>query len=152
VVDLAFRLTGDAEDARDIRQTAFLRLLGSLDSLNGTCSFSTWFYRVVLNLCLDHRRSRKASDKRGAGRGADRAESSGPSPPQCTEQEEAARLVAGAVAALAPPERTVVVLKHYQNLTFEETATILGLPASTVKSRMQKALLSLREKLKNVEI
>jgi len=153
VMDLAYRITGDPEEARDVRQIAFLRLLRSLERFNGTSSFSTWFYRVVLNLSLDRRRSRRARDRREGGEApAEEPAAPAPSPAQCSEREEVARLVAEAVAALRPTERVVVVLRHYHGLRFEEIAGILGLPTSTVKSRMQRGLGSLRERLRHVEI
>jgi len=153
VMDLAYRITGDPEEARDVRQIAFLRLLRSLDRFNGTSSFSTWFYRVVLNLCLDRRRSRMARDRREGGETpAEEPAAASPSPAQYSEREEVARLVADAVAALRPTERVVVVLRHYHGLRFAEIAGILGLPASTVKSRMQRGLTSLRERLRNTGV
>jgi RNA polymerase sigma-70 factor (ECF subfamily) len=151
VMDLAYRITGDPEEARDIRQIAFLRLLRSLDRFNGTARFSTWFYRVVLNLSLDRRRSRLARDRHEGGDApGEEPAAAAPSPAQCSERDEVARLVADAVAALRPTERVVVVLRHYHSLPFSEIGGILGLPTSTVKSRMQRALTALRERLKNV--
>lgn len=153
VYGLAYRVVGDVEEAGDVRQTAFLRAYGALESFNGQAAFSTWLYRVVLNLCRDRLRSRRVRARHAEVMSAHRGEAcheAGPSDGAC-EQRELSREVAKAVAALPQTEREVVVLRHYQGLTFGRIAEVLGTPVSTVKSRMSRALGSLRSRLKDVD-
>lgn len=150
VVDLAYRMTGDVEEARDVRQIALLRVIRHVPSFDAAATFSTWIYRVVLNLCLDRRRAAEARRRAESDDAAARTEPAD-DPARFTEASETARLVADAVGDLELDLRMVVVLKHYQGLTFAEIAKILGTPTSTVKSRMAQGLAILRIKLKHVD-
>ena len=150
---LAYRLTQDANESEDIRQTALLRAHQRLCDFNGRASFSTWLYRVVLNLCHDRLRSRRAADEalrraKDIRPGVRRVQ---PSPLADSEISETARRVADAVKALPSPLREVVVMRHYQDLRFAEIAEIVEAPVTTVKSRMNQGLRLLRKSLKDVE-
>ncbi|MHC4089142.1 MAG: RNA polymerase sigma factor [Planctomycetota bacterium] len=153
VYGLAYRVTGDAEEASDVRQMAFLRTYSALGSFNGRAAFSTWLYRVVLNLCRDRLRSRQVRVRHAEAISA-RQDKAGGEAPSCEgehEQQELIRQVADAVGSLPEVEREVVVLRHYQGLTFGQIAEVLAAPVSTVKSRMSRALASLRGRLKDVD-
>jgi len=154
VVNLAHRLTGDLDDARDIGQLTFVKLFRRLDSFNGTSRFSTWLYQVVVNACRDRLRARGAAlrlaeSSRSAAAACESVELS--TPERVSERREAALIVSGAVGALAEAEREVVVLRHYEERTFSEIAAIVGAPVSTVKSRMERAINKLRPLLKGLE-
>ncbi len=153
VYALAYRVTGDAADAGDVRQQAFLRAQGALSTFNGQSTFATWMYRVVVNLCRDRLRSKEARNRHLGAMRARAEEADYGSPPSGREHErrEVAAQVAEAVGSLPEAEREVVVLRHYQGLTFAQIAEVLGGPVSTVKSRMAKALALLRTRLKDVD-
>jgi RNA polymerase sigma-70 factor (ECF subfamily) len=153
VYGLAYRVTGDAAEAGDVRQMAFMRAYAALASFNGHATFATWMYRVVVNLCRDRMRSQEVRRRHvrsmpaAAGGTADEP----PSTRSACERHEVADRVASAVADLPSAEREVVVLRHYQDLTFVQIAEVLDMPASTVKSRMNQALGLLRTRLKDVD-
>jgi len=147
-LNLAYRLTSDMEEALDIRQLAFIKVYTKLSSFNGRAELSTWLYRIVINLCRDRLRARKARDC------AMRKIAIHPEAPivECaSEQKETARIVAKAVASLPEAEREAVVLRHYHNRSFPEIAAIVGSNPSTVKSRMARGLKNLRAILKEFE-
>jgi RNA polymerase sigma-70 factor, ECF subfamily len=150
VLGLAYRLTRSVEEARDVRQVAFLRAYQALATFDGRARFSTWIHQVVLNLCRDRARSGDAQD-RALARTAERPTLAVPTPAETAERGEVAGAVAAAIAELPRAEREVLVLRHYQGLQFPEIAEILGAPVSTVKSRMASALERLRDRLKDLE-
>jgi RNA polymerase sigma-70 factor (ECF subfamily) len=149
VLRLAYRLTGDLEVARDIRQIALLRTYDALASFGGRSRLSTWLYQVVLNLCRERRRRETRHDDalRRATPDEDRTVRAADGE---SETRETALRVAEAVRALPAPEREVVVLRHYQDLTFVEIAEIQNAPVSTVQSRMTRGLVLLRNRLKDL--
>lgn len=148
---LAYRLTLDAAESEDIRQTAFLRAYQRLGTFAGQSAFSTWLYRIVVNLCRDRQRSLAAGERAVRTTAEIRRvrEPGQPSPAARTEQSETARRVADAVSGLPASIREVVIMRHYQELTFAEIAEIAGAPASTVKSRMAQGLRLLRDSLED---
>ena len=148
------RLTGSADDALDLLQDAFLRAFEKLDSFHGESSFYTWVYRIAVNLALSGRRRRRSLRVGGFDRGessldpaADPA-STDPSLP--LERRERDALIQGALNALADDHRAVVVMKEYDGLRYEEIAATLGVPVGTVRSRLHRARLELRDRLKDV--
>ena len=151
ILGLAYRLTGDLEEARDIRQMALLKTYDALDSFNASARFSTWLYRIVVNLCRDRQRRtsvRERADREAAERNG-HIEKVGPQ--RLAEAADTARRVAQAVAALPPGEREVVVLRHYHELSFPEIAAIQGAPVTTIRSRMSSGVGRLRTRLKDLE-
>lgn len=149
ILNLAYRLTADAEEARDVRQQVFLRMLPGLERFNGRSRLETWLYRVAVNICRDRVRSREAS--RGREKSLLRNGPSGRdddgTPPLLLEQEEATERVRTAVRELPQDEREVLVLRHYQDLQFKTIGELLELPVTTVRSRMLRALERLRKRL-----
>lgn len=144
-LSLAWRMTSDAAAADDIAQEAFLRAFRRLDSFRGEASFKTWLLRIVVNLAANHRRSRKRevlSDPAGIECHLATATTT-----QISDQHEIAEHVREALAALAPHYRSVVVLREYENCSYQQIADILGIPAGTVMSRLAKARALLRERL-----
>lgn len=158
---LAWSILRDAEEARDVSQEAFIRLFQSAGSFGGRSKFSTWFYRLLVNLCLDQRRKTKwwrhifaASD--GAGPGDDASESlldrqPAPSidPLEGLHKERDAAELWAAVGTLSPQQRAVVVLQAQEELSTKEIATILKCSEATVRVHLHRALLTLRRTMGN---
>ena len=142
---LAYRMLGNAEEAQDATQEAFLRAYRALSSFRLDASFSPWMYRIATNVCLDMLRSRRPQ--------ASLDES--PLDPPATLSVEGAvaererlRAVAEAVGRLPVGLRTVFLLRHEAELSYEEIAQTLGLPLNTVRTRLFRARNALKELLK----
>ncbi len=153
ILQLATRLTGDLEEAKDVRQMALLKTYQGLSRFEGRARFSTWIYRVVLNLCRDRKRNAsvrtRAFEQSVREREGDYVlEETGF---HVARDREVARIVAQAVLELPASEREVVVLRHYHDLAFPAIAEILGSPVTTVKSRMTRGLTLLRARLATLE-
>jgi RNA polymerase sigma-70 factor (ECF subfamily) len=148
------RLTGSAEDALDLLQDAFLRAFEKLDKFQGESSFYTWVYRIAVNLALSGRRRRKVTLRFARPDHDDsldpRDESSSSDPTLPLELAERDQLIQAALDALADDHRAVVVMKEFDGLRYEEIASILGVPVGTVRSRLHRARLELRDRLKGV--
>lgn len=147
------RLAGRPEDARDLLQDTFLRAFQKLDRFHGESSFYTWLYRIAVNLALSERRRRRPvvplADAPGLSRPIDPPSSiiqTDPSLP--LEQAERDAQVQRALNALSPDARAVVVLKDIDGVPYEDIATILGIPVGTVRSRLHRARLELRDRLR----
>lgn len=143
------RILGREDDARDLCQETFLKAYRGLGSFKGEARFSSWLYQIALNLCRDRMRRMKgkavvslAEIEEGGG-GLEMA-TGRPSALDLVLASDLARAVAGAVAALPEEQREVIVLKEYQGLTFVEIAEVLGVPLSTVKTRLYRGLGQLR--------
>lgn len=147
ILNLAFRMTGRIEDAEDIRQLSFLRVHRGLATYDGNAGFSTWLHRIVINVCRDHLRARRADHRRRAIVGSNMMRSPNQNDSRVKAEEPPSPPVAEAVAALPDDLREVIVLRHYCGHSFMQVAEILGEPASTVKSRALRALRTLREVL-----
>ena len=146
IQDLCARMTGDSHRAEDLTQTAFTRVFARRADWKPTAKFSTFLWRIALNLCRDELRSRNrrgecsledltdedASDS--AFMAADQ-----PGPDLLLEASERADLVRRSLLKLAPHYREVVVLRHYEQLKFHEIAEVMDIPEGTVKSRMAEA-------------
>ena len=144
-----YRILGTEEDARDLCQEAFLKAYRALPGFKGEARFSSWLYQIALNLCRDRMRRRKGRtfvslDDLGEG---DLSTQPGPSALDVVEARDVSRTVAAAVATLPEDQREVIVLKEYQDLTFLQIAEILGLPPSTVKTRLYRGLTQLKQRL-----
>jgi len=153
ILQLATRLTGDLEEAKDVRQMALLKTYQGLAHFEGRARFSTWIYRVVLNLCRDKKRNAAVRTRALEGSVREREgdyvlEETGF---HVARDRELARIVAEAVLELPAAEREVVVLRHYHELAFPAIAEILGSPVTTVKSRMTRGLSLLRARLATLE-
>jgi len=154
------RLVGSTEDARDILQDTFVKAYENLDGFRGSSSLYTWLFRIAVNTSLSHRRRRSwmpvAAGTGGTTDGAegavahDRADPSAPDPADPLEAAETGALVQEALAALDDEYRTVIVLRDMQHCDYQEMAEILGVPTGTVKSRLHRARLMLREKLRPI--
>ncbi len=144
------RMVPRPEDARDVCQETFLRVLKRADRFRSGSRFSTWMYQIALNLCRDQARWRRrwgkiVDDAREAP--TETTASVGPSPETDTQQNELARAVQHGLMEIPPEQREVLILKEYEGLKFKEIAEILSCPESTVKSRMYYGLNGLKNAL-----
>jgi len=136
VYNLALRMLGRSEDARDAAQDAFVSCYRNLSKFRGDAAFSTWLHRIAVNACYDALRRRREM------LGLDEA----PEPPPAPDHGDAVTTsVDVRRALLAVPEefRTVLVLHDIQDLGYDEIARILEVPVGTVKSRLHRARLAL---------
>jgi len=145
------RFLGDTEEARDLLQDAFLNAYRKLDQFQGESSFSTWVYRIAMNLALSRRRKRKRLfgwwDREGSAP-PDPSDLSATSDPTANlERAELEALVQRALSQLPPEARAVIILRDLEGLSYEEIAEILGVPIGTVRSRLHRARGELRLRL-----
>ena len=155
------RMVDRPDDARDVCQETFLRVLNKSDAFRDGARFSTWMYQIALNICRDQaRRKRRWSHLVIAAPPIDDApprESAAPdtvdtNPAASYERTERRDAVHRALARLPHDQREVLLLKEYQGLKFREIADVLGVPESTVKSRMYAALDTMRTSLTGLGI
>jgi RNA polymerase sigma-70 factor (ECF subfamily) len=149
---LAYRVIGREEDARDVAQETFLRAFRALSGFKGQAKFSSWLYRITLNLCRDWIRRERRAPVAQAPEGVDLVELASEAEPLETIEDlvarrELGRAVARAMATLPEEQRTAIVLKEYHGLTFQEIAELLDCPLSTVKTRLYQGLSVLRKQL-----
>jgi RNA polymerase sigma-70 factor (ECF subfamily) len=149
---LAYRVIGRDEDARDVCQEAFLRAFRALPGFKGQAKFSSWLYRITLNLCRDWIRRQKRTPVVSAPEGVDIVElASEQGPVESIEdlvaRKQLSRTVGEAMQHLPEEQRTAIILKEYHGLTFQEIADLQGCPLSTVKTRLYQGLSVLRRHL-----
>ena len=146
---LGMRMLGDTHGAEDVAQEAFARVFSHRRDFDPAARFSTWLWRIAVNLCRDElrRRGRKAEVPLPT-QGPGDAETEGlvlegpgePTPAEAAEAVERADAVRQVLMRLPEPYRVVVALRHYEGLKFQEIAAVLDIPEGTVKSRMAEAL------------
>ncbi len=144
-LNLAYRLTGNLEDARDVCQAAYIKVYEGLPDFDGRSRFSTWLFRIVVNLCRDHQRRQQSARRRQRAATA-AVETDHEGAQRRAQQTELGILVAEAVGGLPSSEREVLVLRHYHGLACAEVARILGVPVTTARSRLARAIGRLRER------
>ncbi|MGH8122547.1 MAG: RNA polymerase sigma factor [Rudaea sp.] len=142
VFGAVFRILHHREDATDVTQTAFLRAYEHLDRYDPGQRFSSWLYRIAVNEALDLVRSRRPSEPLLDDTLTDSA-----GPVEMAVQDENESTMRSALMDLKIDYRTVIVLKHLQDCTYEEMAQILECPVKTVKSRLFTARQALRDVL-----
>lgn len=155
VYNLCFRMLGNAQEAEDLAQDVFVTVFRSIDSFRGDSQFSTWLYRIATNhaknriLYLARRKSRQRQpldevDEAALGEpigGGERVSR----PDRQAMGHELERLLQHAIAQLDEEHRTLIVLREIENLSYQEIGEITGLAAGTVKSRLHRARLQLKE-------
>ena len=142
---LCVRMLGDAHRAEDLTQEAFVRVFGRRKDYEPAGKFSTFLWRIALNLCYDElrrikRRRESSLDDDTDERGEFHFVADGLGPDLRLVEDERAETVRRALLQLAEPYRVVVVLRHYEGLKFREIGEVLDIPEGTVKSRMAEAL------------
>jgi RNA polymerase sigma-70 factor (ECF subfamily) len=152
---LAWSLLRNAEDARDVSQDAFIRVWEAADRFRGDARFSTWFYRILVNRCLDHKRRGRWWTRlvaRGDDPDADvsvveRQPAPGPDAgDQVSEAQTMARLW-DAVQRLSPQQRAAVILHAQEQLSIAEIADVLRVAEPTVRVHLHRAVAALRKDL-----
>ena len=154
---LAYRVIGREEDARDVAQETFLRAFRALKGFKGQAKFSSWLYRITLNLCRDWIRREKRTPLAQAPEGVDLVELAGEATPldsieDLVGRKQLGRAVSKAMALLPEEQRTAIILKEYHGLTFQEIAELLDCPLSTVKTRLYQGLSVVRKQLRDAGV
>jgi RNA polymerase sigma-70 factor (ECF subfamily) len=143
VINVVYRMCGDAGLAEDAAQEAFIRAWQHLASYQPRSLFRNWLYRIAANVALDVlRRERETVDIDAAPIAAP-----GPGPEAVLIERERAERVRQAVLALPPASRAVLVLREYEGLSYQEIAYTLDIPMGTVMSRLNYARNRIRESL-----
>ncbi len=165
VLRIALNILRKPEDARDVYQEAFLKIYKNLPRFRFECSFYTWTYRIVTNVCLDHLRRRSsrpedqapeiASNRNGEAIGGDffdRQQDTGASsdPERRMRGLEIGRRISSALDLLTPRERIVFEMKHYQGLKLRAIGDALGTTEETVKNSLFRATRKLRAQLEGL--
>src|SRR5205823_12451852 len=130
VFRLAFRMTGNEQDAEDVVQESFLRAYRQLGRFESRANFGTWLYRITANCAVDLMRARQARHDQARGDSLDDAadlRSDHPDPERLSGSAEIQRRVSDAMAALSPLERAAFTLRHYEGRTIDEISRTLGL-------------------------
>jgi len=153
---LAYRTIGREEDARDVCQETFLRAFRALPGFRGQAKFSSWLYRIALNLCRDWMRREHRVPTVQAPEGIDLLDLAAAAEPSesiedLVARKDLARVVERVMARLPEEQRTAIVLKEFHGLTFREIADLVGCPLSTVKTRLYQGLTVLRRELATVD-
>jgi RNA polymerase sigma-70 factor (ECF subfamily) len=151
--NLAYRLSGNYDDASDVVVEAFVRAFQGLHTFRGDANFGTWLHRVVVNTFLDMRKRSRGRQHLSLEEQIEldgdtltrQIEDTAPGPQELVEQEEREEVLQRAIAQLSPERRILIVLYHFENLSYEQIAQMLKLPVGTVKSRLNRARLALRE-------
>ena len=154
---LAYGILGSVEDARDASQETFIAAYRNLQGFRGEAKVSSWLHRIAVNQCISRQRRARVRAETALDEEAEAGESlfkvaAGDSPAGFTESKQRAEAVRRAVASLPQELREVVLMKEFEELTFQEIADALQIPLSTVKSRLYTALRQLRLRLGRFEL
>ncbi len=146
------RFCGNAEDACDITQRAFINAFRKIQEFKGDSAFSTWIYRIAFNQAISFRRENRrtsvslySKDDELVNEPVDDR-----SPTESMETQETQRKVQQALERLDEGDRQIIVLKDLQGNSYDEIAAIMGIPKGTVRSRLHRARLELKAKLKEI--
>lgn len=150
-------VAGNRETASDLTQDTFLKVIQNLSSYDGRSKLSTWIIRIGMNACLSHLRSTRVRRSTSLSQG-NPEDSTAPFVPQAAQTREHSphssvqtlddrRLLATALASIDPEQRGVLILRDIQGLDYEHIADVLDVPVGTVKSRLFRARLALRDAL-----
>lgn len=158
IVRLAVRVLGEREIALDVAQEVFVKAWRALERFEGNSRFSTWLTRIAINQCRNELRKRGTvkhtqpsslhDPMPGTDQPRDRAvAASTPEPRMLLEGDETRRALRDALAALPPEAREVLVLKEVEAMSYEGIAEVLEVPVGTVRSRLHRARMQLRERV-----
>ena len=157
VLRLAMNLLRSPEDARDVYQEAFLRVYKNLDSFRFDCSFHTWLYRIVTNICLDQLRKRKVRKEESAvvetpdgpldRMDAFEEDSADSDPERSMWNRQLKKKIENALQDLTPRERMVFELRHYQGLRLRNIGEMLGTTEEAAKNCLFRATQKMRSVL-----
>lgn len=154
---LCFGMLGREDDARDAAQETFIAAYRNLSSFRGDAKVSSWLHRIAVNQCLTYKRRQRTRSEEflDDSEGSEERIFIAPlhnSPSRKAEQAERLVLVRVAVSSLPVDLRQVIVMKEFEDMTFQEISETLDIPLSTVKSRVYTALKQLRMKLERIPL
>ena len=154
---IAWSIVRDREDARDCAQEAFIKLHDAADSFAGQAKFSTWFYRILVNCCLDSRRRgrgwrrllvwRDADDADGADDLVERQPAPPDDPGERMDEDQQMSRIWKAVETLSPQQRAAVTLQYREGLATKEIASVLNTSEATVRVHLHRAFAALRQRV-----
>ncbi|HET8563065.1 MAG TPA: sigma-70 family RNA polymerase sigma factor [Candidatus Binatia bacterium] len=150
---IAFDFARDREEAKDLSQEAFLKAYTNLKKFDGRSGFYTWFYRILVNVCLDYRRHKQRvavesyEEKIENGLEPGHEPNPVPSPDQQVIAGQMSRKVGAALEALPPKQRTAFILRNHQGLSIREIAEMMQTAEGTVKVHLHRAVIALRQSL-----
>jgi RNA polymerase sigma-70 factor (ECF subfamily) len=158
VFRLAFRMTGNENDAEDIVQETFLKAFKQINRYESRSSFGTWLYRIAANCSLDLIRSRKHRQEVAAAAVAENNETNpmsqvaatDPTPDRLAVSRQVQQHVERAMGELSQQERTAFVLRHFEGLSIEQISSILGVGGNAAKHSIFRAVQKLRKALEPV--
>ncbi len=154
VFRLAYRMTGNEQDAEEVVQEAFLRAYRRLDRFESRANFGTWLYRIAVNCSLDLLRRRRpteelrAPDDPEGGEAVLDVATKDPAPDRLALSGEIGRHVEMALGKLSPMERAAFVMRHHEGMSIEEIGRALGTSATATKNSVFRAVQKLRQELK----
>jgi len=158
IFNTIYSFVGDYEDALDLTQETFICAYRSIDRFRHESSLTTWLYRIAINLCKKsyNKKKRQSSifaasmDDPETGQQMARLASEDESVTELVENDEESSIIRQEIFALPKKHRAVIILKYIQDLSYEETADILGCSIGTVKSRLSRAKEKLKKRLEKM--
>jgi len=159
VFGLLVRMIGNASEAEDLMQEVFIQVFKAIDSFRGDAKLSTWLYRIAANTCKNRMKylSRRSYSKTDAidttteggelASGGQPVAARVPAPDRLLETQQLDAIVQSAIATLDEDHKLLIVLRDMQDLSYEEICEVTGLNEGTVKSRLHRARMALKEKL-----
>ena len=159
IFNVALRYTRNYDDASDVSQEVFIKAYRSFDSFKGESKLSTWLYRITVNVCLDFARKnrlhvRNTQEIAGEDEDGDPFELPLPDysyhPETLLEQKETREAILTAIDSLPPSSREIVVMRDINGMTYGEIAEALHIELGTVRSRLARARIRLRNKLAKI--
>jgi RNA polymerase sigma-70 factor (ECF subfamily) len=147
---IAYDFTRDREEAKDLSQDAFLQAYSHLKSFDRRSSFYTWFYRILVNLCLDYRRRKVKVGWESLEERTEKGDGfahPGPSPVEEAMRGEISEKIETALATLPPKQRAVFLLKNHEGLSISEIAGVMKSAEGTIKVHLHRAVIALKQRL-----
>lgn len=159
VYNTTYRMLGSPEDASDMAQETFLRVYRNLNNFREDASFSTWLFKITTNICRDYLRKEKRNSVKISYEeniteklSPNRSELPGEqnNPEEISLRLETQNEIQSLINKLPEKQKEVLVLREFQNFSYEEMAAILDISIGTVKSRLSRARKTIRQNLKEI--
>ncbi len=149
VYNIAYKTLGNAEDAQDVTQEAFIKAFRSLDTYRKGAVFAAWIYRITSNLCIDYFRARKPTVSLDTAVNPERSsmQDSANNPETLVLRKSHAEYIREAIMDLPENYRNVIILRHFQGMSVEEISQLLDIPQGTVKTHLYRGRERLRLRL-----